>query len=83
MSKTDNYSDVSVLDLKRGSRNANTVLNALRINPRISSFSISENIWLANIINKLIKDGLIIQMSELFPVSRYSLTKSGIDFITV
>jgi len=79
----ESYSNASVIDLKKSNRNANGVLNALRINPRIIIGDLIENPWLVNIIEKLVEDGHILEVSEPFPCIRYSLTKSGIDFITI
>ena len=59
--------------LPRGKRTAEHVLEALRRNPRVSSWDMSEYRWLRNAIYQLLEDGRIEDLSaqEGFPWLRY------------
>lgn len=73
----DSFSNATVVDLKKSLRNENGVLNALRINPRVSTFDMSENKWLVDIIKSLEDKKLIISVKEPYPWHKWKLTKAG------
>ena len=79
----DSFSNATVVDLKKSMRNENGVLNALKINPRISTFDMSEHQWLPPIIKLLEGKQMIKSLDEPYPWHKFKLTKKGKDAITV
>lgn len=79
----DSFSNASVIDLKKSMRNENGVLNALRINPNISVFDMSENLWLPPIIESLKNKGLISEIEEPYPWLKFIVTSAGVSAITI
>lgn len=77
----DSFSNAGVMDLKKSLRNENGVLNALKINPKVSTWDMSENVWLVNIISSLKKKELIRDVKEDYPWHRYELTEKGLEML--
>lgn len=67
----DSFSGAAA-DLPKGRRSSEAVLAALRIDPRISTFDLSEHAWLRGIVDELKRDGRIVEdRSEPYPWHRY------------
>lgn len=63
--------------LKRGQRTSDNVLAALRRDPRISTWDMSEHPWLCRCIKDLIQDGLIIEdKNEPYPWHRFIIKET-------
>jgi len=77
------FTNVTVADLKKSMRNENGVLNALKIDPRISTWDMSENMWLVDIIKSLEDKGLILPVEEPYPWHKWKITKAGKEAMTV
>lgn len=78
-----NNDSISVADLKPSMRHENGVLNVLQRHQYISTFTLSENQWLVVIINKLKKDGSIVELNEPYPYHKFLVTEKGIKQITI
>lgn len=78
----DSFTNCSVVDLKKSGRNENGVLNALRTNPRLSTFDMCEYRWISKIIKSLEEKGLIIPVDEPYPWHKWELTDAGVREIT-
>lgn len=63
----------SVAELPKGRRSAADVLEALRTNPRISNFDMSEHNWLADAIHELKRSGQIKEIAEPYPWHHYKV----------
>jgi len=59
--------------LKKGQRTEANVLAALRRDPRISTWDMSEHPWLVSIIADLQKSGAILSMREPYPWHRFKV----------
>ena len=70
MARVDSFSSPAA-ELPRGRRTAEDVLQALRTNPRISTFDLSEHGWLADAIHELKRDGRITEIAEPYPWHHY------------
>jgi hypothetical protein len=79
----DSFTNVTVVDLKKSNRNENGVLYALKYHPRVSTWDMSENAWLRNIIASLQKKELIVPVAEPYPWHKWKLTIAGEKAITV
>ena len=77
------FTNATAVDLKKSLRNENGVLNALRINPRLSTWDMSENAWLRNIVESLEDKRLILPVDETYPWHKWELTEDGKAAITV
>lgn len=67
----DSFSGAAA-DLKRGQRTPESVLTALRKNPLVSTFDMSENAWLSSCIDDLKRAGHITEdKNEPYPWHRY------------
>lgn len=77
----DSFSS-AVTELKKGHRTPNDILAALKANPRVSTFDMSEIRWLRERIAFLEKDGLIVSVSEPYPWHRYEITVLGMTRLT-
>jgi hypothetical protein len=73
----------SACDLKKSIRNENGVLNALQMHPYMSTFDMSENLWLVKILDSLKEKGLIVELSEPYPLHKFLVTDEGIKAITI
>lgn len=62
-----------VEDLKSKDRTASNVVMALKNNPRISTFTMSENKWLCNIIENLEAKEIIVPLEEPYPWLRWKV----------
>lgn len=71
--KFDSFSSAAA-ELPPGSRSTADVLQALRTNPRVSTFDMSEHGWLANAIHELKRAGQISEIAEPYPWHRYRVT---------
>ena len=58
-------------EIKPKDRTVNKLNDALKENPRISCFDLSENPWLCKLVNQAKKDGLINQVNEPYPWLKY------------
>jgi len=65
-------------NLKESLRHENGVLYTLKYYPRISTFDMSENEWLQNIIKQLEEKKLIEQVDESYPWHKWKLTEQGV-----
>lgn len=71
----DSFSGAAA-DLPRGKRSPAAVLAALRINPRVSTFDMSEHAWLCDCISSLKADHLITEdQTEPYPWHRFSVVE--------
>jgi len=80
MSKPALYIDTfsgRAAQLPRGRRTSEHVLSALRRDPRISAFDLSELRWLRNIISDLEGDGSISPVDEPYPWLRFVVNVRG------
>ena len=75
------FSNATVVDLEKSMRNENGVLNALKIDPRISTFDMGEHRWLPPIIKSLEGKQMIESLDEPYPWHKWKLTKNGKDAI--
>ena len=65
-------------DLPRGQRTPEAVLSALRINPRVSTWDMSESPWLRDCIDSLKRSGEITEdKNEPYPWHRYHVNKGA------
>lgn len=64
-------------DLKGSQRTSENVLAVLAKHPRVSTWSMSEHVWLRDAIKELKHRRLIIEQDESYPWHRYSLTDAG------
>ena len=71
--KFDSFSSAAA-EFPPGSRSTADVLQALRTNPRVSTFDLSEHIWLANAINVLKRGGSITEIADVYPWHCYRVT---------
>lgn len=65
--------------LKRGHRSADDVLVALKNDPRVSTWDMSELSWLRAAIEDLERRGLIVALDEPYPWHRYAILKRRKD----
>jgi len=75
----DSFSGDAV-DLRGNNRTGKNVISKLLKNPKVSTFDMSENMWLVTIIDSLKKRELIIEQDEPYPWHRYKVTKEGRAF---
>lgn len=68
-------------ELKPKDRTLIGVLSALKENPRISTFDMSENMWLVGLVQNLEKNNCIKPLKEPYPWHKWKLTKAGLKFI--
>lgn len=78
----DSFTNAGVVDLKKSMRNENGVLNALNINPMVSTWDMSENPWLCRIIDSLKENELIVSEKQEYPWHKFVLTQAGKERIT-
>jgi len=78
----DSFTNCSVVDLKKSARNENGVLNALRSNPRLSTWDMSEHRWIREIIKSLEEKEFITPIDEPYPWHKWNLTEAGKRSIT-
>lgn len=71
--KLDSFSSAAA-ELPRGNRTVEDVLQALRTNQRVSTFDMSEHIWLANAIHELKRAGRIKEIADTYPWHSYQVT---------
>jgi hypothetical protein len=64
-------------ELKRGHRQPDDILSALKINPCVSTFDMSEHGWLVDGINALKKSGRIIELNEPYPWHRFKIVEDS------
>lgn len=60
-------------DLPRGQRTPENVLAALKKNPRVSTFDMSECRWLRGCLDELKCRGLIVEQDEPYPWHRFKV----------
>lgn len=58
-------------ELKKKDRTPENVLAALKTNPRVSTWDMSEHPWLRSCISILERDGLIVRADESYPWHRW------------
>ena len=68
-------------ELKKSERTEIGVLTALKINPRISTWDMSENPWLCRKITDLEKNKYILPEDEPYPWHRWSITDKGNKYL--
>lgn len=78
----DSFTNCSVVDLKKSLRNENGVLNALKVNPCLSTWDMSEHKWLREIIKSLEEKEFIVPVDEPYPWHKWKLTDAGRREIT-
>jgi len=71
------FTNMSIIELKKDRRNDDAVLSILKDNPRISTWDMSENRWLCDIIESLENKGLIMSLDEPYPWHKWELTELG------
>jgi len=79
----DSFTNVSLANLKPSLRHENGVLYALKRNPRVSTWDMSEHPWLQNIIAKLEEKQLILPVNEEYPWHKWKITEAGNRATTV
>ncbi len=72
----DSFSGAAA-DLKKGQRTIENVLAVLANHPRVSTWDMSENLWLWRLIGELKRDGLVAELDEPYPWHRFALTDAG------
>ena len=72
----DSFSGAAA-DLPRGKRTPEHVLEALRRDPRVSTWDMSEYPWLRRCIAHLKRDGLIEDVPEGYPWLRYRVVEKA------
>lgn len=77
------FANASMINLKEPLRNENGVLYTLKYHPRVSTWDMSENGWLVDIINSLENKKLILPIKCDYPWHEWELTKEGNKAITV
>lgn len=77
------FTNAPIVELKESMRNENGVLNALKMNPRISTFDMCEHEWLQDVIKSLEDKGLILAVKEPYPWHKWKITKAGKAAMTV
>lgn len=77
------FTNVTLTELKGSARNENGVLYALKYHPQVSTFDMSENKWLSEIIETLENKQMILPVKAEYPWHEWKLTKAGNDAITV
>ena len=73
----DSFTNATIVDLKKSARNENAVLYALKYHPRVSTWDMSENIWLVDIIESLEKKEMILPIKSEYPWHEWKLTEAG------
>lgn len=69
----DSFSGLAA-DLPKGKRTKENVLSALRLNPRISTWDMSEHPWLCGCIADLKRENLIVEdKDEPYPWHRFAV----------
>lgn len=68
-------------ELKPKDRTMIGVLSALKENPRISTFDMSDNMWLVGLVQNLEKKKYIKPLKEPYPWHKWKLTKEGLEQI--
>jgi len=79
----DSFTNVTLAELKKSQRNENGVLYALKYHPRVSTWDMSENVWLVDIISTLESKQMIIPVKTEYPWHEWKLTEAGKKAITV
>lgn len=69
-------------ELKPKNRTAINALLALQKNPRISTFDMSDNMWLCGLVKILEHKKYIKPIDEPYPWHKWGITKIGLDWIT-
>jgi hypothetical protein len=65
-------------DLHGRNRTADNVLAALRKHPRVSTWDMSEHVWLRNAIGELERAGRVVEdKKEPYPWHRFNITKEA------
>jgi len=67
----------AVVDLPKKERTDKNVISVLTDSPRVSTWDMSENRWLCDIIESLEKRKFIISKDEPYPWHRYKVTEEG------
>lgn len=70
-----------VVDLKRGQRTHENILEVLSKHPRISTWDMGELPWLRNAINELKLYGFIVEQDEPYPWHKYKVTDTGLSYM--
>jgi len=71
------FTNAKLIDLKKSLRHENGVLYAISINPKVSTWDMSENPWLCKIIESLEQNGLILPVKEPYPWHKWEITDKG------
>jgi hypothetical protein len=66
----------SASDLPKRQRTPENVLAALRTNPRVSTWEMSEHRWLRDCIYELEKAGRITSVTEPYPWCKYQVNEA-------
>ena len=77
----DSFTNVRLSQLKECSRNENGVLYALKYHPRASTWDMSENEWLQDIIQSLEEKQLILPVESEYPWHEWKVTEAGLRAI--
>ncbi len=68
-------------DIKPKDRNVNILVSVLRKHPRISTWDMSENVWLRDLIKQAMIRDLIKEVDEPYPWHRFVVTESGTNHL--
>jgi len=71
------FTNAKLIDLKKSLRHENGVLYAISINPKVSTWDMSENAWLCKIIESLEQNELISPVKEQYPWHKWEITDKG------
>lgn len=72
----------ALVDLKKPQRTEATALSVLHKHPRVSTWDMSECVWVRDLIEDLKHKKLIEELAEPYPWHRYALTDAGLAALT-
>ena len=67
----------AVASLPKKARSEKSVLFVLKNNPSVSTWDMSEEVWLRNIIYSLEKQNFVVSIQRAYPWHRYEVTELG------
>lgn len=77
----DSFTNARLSQLKECARNENGVLYVLKYHPQVSTWDMSENEWLRDIIQSLEEKQLILPVYAEYPWHKWILTDAGLKAI--
>lgn len=80
MSHIDSFSGLAS-NIKPKERNLVTLMHALSKSPLVSTWDMSEERWLRNLINDALMKEMIVEIECNYPWHKYELTEKGTEFL--